>query len=71
MFQRWERDVPVDLVCSVSIVETWTWGGTVSYVLFHILLSNFDGALTHLKAHLCRVIVHETAKRGGEAGRRI
>ena len=43
----------------------------VSYVLFYILLPDFDSALTHLEAHLGCVVVHEAAKRGREIGRCI
>ena len=71
MFQGREGDVAVDLLSAVSILGPWIWGRIGSYVLFHVLLSDFDSALAHLEAHLRRVIVHETAKGRREAWRRI
>ena len=68
MLESWERDVPIYLGFNINSLPL-SHNRREAYVLFHILLPNFHSTLTHLKAHLGGMVIHEAAKRRAKIGR--
>ena len=61
MLESWERDVAIYLESTINS-RPLSRKQALAYILFHILLPNLHSTLTHLKAHLCRMVIHEAAK---------
>lgn len=61
MLERWERDVSIYLEPNINSLPPPN-NRREAYILFHILLPNFHSTLTHLKAHLRGMVIHEAAK---------